>query len=230
MGPRAGFTISVLAACGIHAAFLLLPRAAIVSETSIPTVEIDLAEAPSFVGGPPVLTRAVAAKRRVEPVIPLETPPAPAGPAPALPFEDGQAAPLPASDVRGPRAAPAGGNESPPAGNPAGSPGSAASGGTAEASAPAPALLPPRLLAEIQPAYPRSARRSGLEGVVKVAAVVDASGVVRSVEVFASSGHAALDQAALEAIRRAIFAPAFLGDTPVSCRVVIPIRFKLAPP
>jgi protein TonB len=65
--------------------------------------------------------------------------------------------------------------------------------------------------------------------VVKVAAVMDASGVVTSVELFASSGHAVLDEAAVEAIRRAIFAPALLGDTPVPCRVVIPIRFKLAP-
>jgi protein TonB len=61
-----------------------------------------------------------------------------------------------------------------------------------------------------------------------VSAVVDDSGVVTSAEVSATSGHAALDQAALEAVRRALFAPARQGDKPVPCSIVIPIRFQLS--
>jgi protein TonB len=63
--------------------------------------------------------------------------------------------------------------------------------------------------------------------VVKVSAMVDASGAVLNAEVLVSSGHAALDQAALEAVRRALFAPALQGGEPVACRIVVPIRFQL---
>jgi protein TonB len=73
-----------------------------------------------------------------------------------------------------------------------------------------------------------SARRSGIQGVVKVTAIVDVSGSVTSAEVLTSSGHASLDQAALEAVRRAHFSPALREEKPVPCRIVIPIRFQLS--
>ncbi len=91
-----------------------------------------------------------------------------------------------------------------------------------------PVFIPPTTRTAILPTYPRSARRSGLEGVVKVAAVVDESGKVTSAEVLSSSGHGSLDQAAVEAVRRAAFDPALQDGRPIACRIVIPVRFKLA--
>ena len=59
-------------------------------------------------------------------------------------------------------------------------------------------------------------------------ALVDESGTVTSAEVLSSSGHGSLDQAALEAVRRAAFTPALRDGKPVACRIVIPVRFRLA--
>lgn len=88
-------------------------------------------------------------------------------------------------------------------------------------------LVSPRPLAAIRPAYPRAARTAGWEGVVRVSAVVDEAGTVVTAEVVASSGHAALDAAALEAVRETIFTPAVQDGAAVTCRLLIPIRFQL---
>ncbi len=99
--------------------------------------------------------------------------------------------------------------------------------GRDEGAAAAPALTPPHPKAEILPTYPRSARRAGLEGIVRIAAFVDESGHVVSAEVLSSSGHDALDQAALQAVQHAFFEPALQAGKPVPCRLIIPVRFKL---
>ena len=88
-------------------------------------------------------------------------------------------------------------------------------------------ITPPRARAEILPIYPRSARKAGLEGFVRIAAVIDESGKVVSAEVLSSSGNAVLDQAALEEVQRAIFEPARLAAKPVPFRLIIPFRFRL---
>jgi periplasmic protein TonB len=63
--------------------------------------------------------------------------------------------------------------------------------------------------------------------VVTIGAFIDEAGKVVSAEVVASSGHQALDQAALEAVRRASFHPARWGEKSVASRVIIPVRFRL---
>ena len=85
----------------------------------------------------------------------------------------------------------------------------------------------PVALNRIVPVYPRAARRKGHEGNVTVAAVVTETGVVASVDVVASSGHAELDDAALAAVRTARFAPATEEGVCVSGRVRLVIAFKL---
>jgi protein TonB len=62
---------------------------------------------------------------------------------------------------------------------------------------------------------------------VTISAFIDETGVVVSAEVLSSSGHAVLDQAALDAVRRALFDPAERGARPVSSRLIIPFRFRL---
>ncbi len=105
--------------------------------------------------------------------------------------------------------------------------GNAANGPGSGTATDADGLLAPRPLADIHPAYPRTARRAGWEGVVRVSALVDETGVVISAEIAATSGHTALDQAALEAVRMTVFTPAQQAGKPVACRVIIPIRFQL---
>jgi len=88
-------------------------------------------------------------------------------------------------------------------------------------------LLTPRPLAGIHPDYPRLARKAGWEGVVRINALVDDTGVVVSAEISATSGHSVLDQAALEAVRLTVFAPARQSGKAVFCHVIIPVRFQL---
>jgi protein TonB len=88
-------------------------------------------------------------------------------------------------------------------------------------------ILPPRPKAEITPTYPRSARKAGLEGTVRVFVRLDEKGAVLSAAIYASSGSQALDQAALDSLRRAQFAPATRDGRPFATSVIVPIRFQL---
>jgi protein TonB len=58
-------------------------------------------------------------------------------------------------------------------------------------------------------------------------ALIDETGLVVNAEVLSSSGHAVLDTAALQAIRRTVFEPARQAGKSVPFRLVIPVRFQL---
>lgn len=77
------------------------------------------------------------------------------------------------------------------------------------------------------PHYPRAARLRGLEGRVLLGVEVSPLGECRHVEVIESSGHALLDRAALEAVRRWRFIPARRGGEPIAARLEVPIIFRL---
>lgn len=53
----------------------------------------------------------------------------------------------------------------------------------------------------IRPVYPRRSRAKGEEGIVELKIEVDESGKVSSVEILSTSGFAALDKAALDAVK-----------------------------
>ena len=78
-----------------------------------------------------------------------------------------------------------------------------------------------------KPKYPDTARRDGKEGRVLLRVLVNEEGRTASVEVNRSSGAEALDQAAVEAIKRWRFSPAQYGEKPVESWVRIPIDFRL---
>lgn len=78
--------------------------------------------------------------------------------------------------------------------------------------------------------YPASAVATREEGVVLVAAEVDASGRVADASIDASSGHADLDAAALRSISLWTFHPAMKEGMPVAERVRLPIDFRLSYP
>lgn len=90
-------------------------------------------------------------------------------------------------------------------------------------------VTPPRLdrARSPRPAYPLSARRLGLEGEVVIRARVSARGTVATAEVERSSGHAALDRAALAAVKRYRYAPARRAGQPVAYDVRVPVLFRL---
>ena len=89
-------------------------------------------------------------------------------------------------------------------------------------------VTPPRVVSAVQPKYPSSARSAGVEGVVGVKMLVNATGKVENAYVVRSSGNAALDEAAVAAVYKWRFSPAkdkFGQKAP--CYVTQGIRFDL---
>lgn len=79
-----------------------------------------------------------------------------------------------------------------------------------------------------KPLYPKEARKRKEQGLVLLAVTVTARGAAEAVEVIQSSGHALLDQSAVEAVKRWQFVPARIGTATTTSRVQIPIRFRLS--
>jgi len=77
------------------------------------------------------------------------------------------------------------------------------------------------------PVYPRLSRRLGESGLVVVRVFVDVDGQPRQVQVLQSSGHARLDEAAVEGVRKARFRPCTENGQPVAGWARIPIPFEL---
>jgi TonB family protein len=83
----------------------------------------------------------------------------------------------------------------------------------------------PRLLYGVRPNYPPAAKRIGLEGVVVIDAVIDATGKVTNMKVV--SGPVLLQDAVLDSVRKWNYAPGYLDDKPVSVEMLITIEFRL---
>jgi protein TonB len=88
--------------------------------------------------------------------------------------------------------------------------------------------VPPRAESLVQPAYPESARKAGVEGKAIVEVTVGADGVMRRCSLVVSSGNAQLDEAALQAVHVSKFAPGTKDGNPVEMKVRVPFQFKLA--
>jgi periplasmic protein TonB len=92
-------------------------------------------------------------------------------------------------------------------------------------------VIPPKFDADYldnpAPAYPALSRRLGEAGRVVLRVFVAPNGLASRIEIFTSSQFDRLDKAAVEAVRRWRFAPALLGDKPVSASVLVPVNFSL---
>ena len=86
---------------------------------------------------------------------------------------------------------------------------------------------PPEFVRRVEPAYPRSARLAGVEGVVRLRLGLDAEGRLVAAAVAESSGSESLDRAALEAARASRYAPARLGDRDIPSETEAAYRFRL---
>ncbi|MCI5148417.1 MAG: TonB family protein [Candidatus Electrothrix sp. MAN1_4] len=77
------------------------------------------------------------------------------------------------------------------------------------------------------PAYPRMARRRGLEGIVMLGVTVLKDGSVDKVRLHKSSGYRLLDKSALKTVKKWRFSPGTKNGRPASMEVLVPVRFKL---
>ncbi len=172
---------------------------------------------------------------RVEPVRPpppprRDPPPRPAAPRSAPPPPIAAPSPIPAPPaatevpvaVQAASAAPAA-TAAPPPG-----PAAADSRPAAPAAAPAtPPAFGAAYLRNPPPRYPPEARRSGAEGTVVLRVWVGGDGNPTRVEVDRTSGHRALDDAALSAVKNWRFVPAQRGGEAVEGVVTVPLVFRL---
>jgi protein TonB len=115
---------------------------------------------------------------------------------------------------------------------PLSTPSSASGPGEASAASDEPAAFQPAAyhLGQAEtpiPSYPMSARRKGHEGTVVVRLVVAEDGSPESVAVIGSSGDTALDEAAVETLKRWRLKPARRHGLPTESSIDVPIRFIL---
>ena len=114
----------------------------------------------------------------------------------------------------------------------AGTAGGELAAGTA-ASSDAPAggktIAAPRLLHKTEPQYPEEERRAGIEGTVAVKIEIQENGEPGEISIVRSSGRAAFDEAAVQAVRTWRFVPAQEVESgrPVRCYTMVSIVFQL---
>ena len=84
---------------------------------------------------------------------------------------------------------------------------------------------PPERIEEVAPVYPEAARRTGIEGVVYVRALVGVDGTVTEASVL--KGPVELRDAAIQAVLKTRFTPAKQNDVPVACWVQTMYRFEI---
>ncbi|WAK02531.1 energy transducer TonB [Methylobacter sp. YRD-M1] len=77
------------------------------------------------------------------------------------------------------------------------------------------------------PKYPAVAKRRGWQGKVRLRVSVSAEGYSEAVAIHSSSGYEALDESAVEAVKKWRFNPAKRGSTAVASSVIVPINFTL---
>jgi protein TonB len=77
------------------------------------------------------------------------------------------------------------------------------------------------------PRYPPESKHAREEGRVVLKVLIDEAGHARSVNVYRSSGHPRLDEAACQAIQRAVFKPFLDGGIARAAVAIIPVEFSL---
>ncbi len=81
------------------------------------------------------------------------------------------------------------------------------------------------LVRRVQPSYPILARQAGVEGTVRLHAVIGRDGTIRELEVL--SGHLLLVNAARDAVREWRYQPTLLNGEPVEVETYITVVFQL---
>lgn len=84
----------------------------------------------------------------------------------------------------------------------------------------------PSFKKRLEAAYPASERRAGVQAYVLTEVTIDAQGNVVDVRILTSAG-SAFDAAVIDALKKSVFSPGYIGDKAVRVRVQIPYRFSL---
>jgi len=81
----------------------------------------------------------------------------------------------------------------------------------------------------VQPAphYPPESRRIREQGLVMLRVLIDESGHAKTIDIYKSSGHPRLDEAARAAVARAVFKPYTDGGTARPAAAFVPVEFTL---
>lgn len=75
--------------------------------------------------------------------------------------------------------------------------------------------------------YPEKAKQAGVEGATVIQARVDEKGDIKKAIILQSSGNDELDAAAITALKKTKFKPAYHKEKPVGVYITIPVAFKL---
>jgi len=86
----------------------------------------------------------------------------------------------------------------------------------------------PTKLHDVHPVYPAAMRDAGLEGAVRMDAVIGRDGTVTSVRVVSAQVHPDFANAALDAVRQWRFSPTLLNGEPVDVVMTVSVAFKLS--
>jgi protein TonB len=98
--------------------------------------------------------------------------------------------------------------------------------------APAPGTAVPEMsdvayLVQPAPRYPPESRRIREQGLVILRVLIDEGGHAKAIEVYRSSGHPRLDEAARSAVARAVFKPYIDGGVAREAAAIVPVEFSL---
>ena len=88
-------------------------------------------------------------------------------------------------------------------------------------------IIPPQELYFPEPKYPALAKKQKLQGSVRLSITVDCNGNVTSIDIDKSSGHKALDAAALSVKNRLRYLPAHINGSPVNFTLTKTVTFVL---
>lgn len=91
-------------------------------------------------------------------------------------------------------------------------------------------VLPVKLPGQVEPVYPKEALQQEVQGRVLLHVWLDSHGHVVQVKVYQSSGHRALDDSALAAVRQWRYRPAMNGGIVTPSEILVPIRFIIREP
>src|SRR3989339_545508 len=84
----------------------------------------------------------------------------------------------------------------------------------------------PTLKSQLKPAYPKLAKLAGIEGTVYLKLLISEKGNVEKAKV-EQGVKDMLDNAAIDAAKKASFSPAMLNNKAVKVWVILPVAFKL---
>jgi periplasmic protein TonB len=82
-------------------------------------------------------------------------------------------------------------------------------------------------LVQPSPHYPPESRRTREQGLVILRVIIDEAGHAKAVEIYRSSGHPRLDEAARDAVAHAVFKPYVNGGVARVSAAIVPIEFSV---